>query len=483
MDLLDRVRATIRRHDLIGHGMRVMLTLSGGPDSVALALLLRELEGFGELTLAGVAHLHHGLRADADGDAEFCAHLARTLNVPFELAREDIRARARRTGRSLEAAGHDARYEFFAAAAVRLGADRVALGHSLDDQAETVLLRLLRGAGSRGLAGIFPRQGLFVRPLLETPRADLRSYLEDRGQTFRVDASNADLTIPRNRVRAELLPWLAQSFNPQVAQRLSDQADVARADWQFIEDTAHALLARCVHPAAEPGAARPRDEWVIDVAPVREAPIAVARAALRLLMERASAGRPVAFAHVLQALELFETEPRATGVDAPRQRLERVGPVVVLRSRTQRGRASAARGTLAPFNVPLPVPGEAQIPEAGCTVSADLVQDVASMPEGASVGRNQALVAREQCAEPLTIRNRRPGDRIQMAGMQGRKRLQDLLVDRKVPRSARDLVPIVVDQRDRIVWVAGHAVGGEFRVTDPAQAVIILRLKCWGGPA
>src|SRR5262245_45538114 len=180
MELLDRVRATIRRHHLIGHGMRVMVALSGGPDSVALALVLRELEGFGELTLAGVAHLHHGLRDDADGDAEFCAQLARTLNVPFELARDDIRARARRTHRSLEAAGHDARYEFFTSAAARLGADRVALGHSLDDQAETVLLRLLRGAGSRGLAGIFPRQGLFVRPLLETPRTDLRSYLEQR---------------------------------------------------------------------------------------------------------------------------------------------------------------------------------------------------------------------------------------------------------------------------------------------------------------
>ena len=483
MDLLDRVRATIRRHDLIGGGMRVMVALSGGPDSVALALLLRELEGFGELTLAGIAHLHHGLRADADDDAEFCSQLARTLNVPFDLAREDIRARARLTGQSLEAAGHDARYEFFAAAARRLGADRVALGHSLDDQAETVLLRLLRGAGSRGLAGIFPRRGLFVRPLLETPRADLRSYLEDHGQAFRIDESNADLTIPRNRVRAELLPWLAQSFNPRVAQRLSDQAEVARADWQFIEDTAHVLLAKCVRPAAEPRAARAHAEWVIDVAPVREAPLAVARAALRLLMERASAGRPVAFAHVLQALELFETDPRATGVDAPGQRLERVGPLVVLRNRAERGRRPADSRILAPFNVVLPVPGEAQIPEAGCTVSADLMDDVASIPERESAGMNQALVAREQCAEPLSIRNRRPGDRIQMAGMQGRKRLQDFLVDRKVPRSARDLVPVVVDQRDRIVWVAGYAVGGEFRVTDPAQAVIILRLKRWGGPA
>ena len=397
MDLLDRVRATIRRHDLIGHGMRVMVALSGGPDSVALTLLLRELERCGELTLAGVAHLHHGLRADADVDAEFCRQLAQTLDVAFELAREDIRARARRTGRSLEAAGHDARYEFFAGAAARLGADRVALGHSLDDQAETVLLRLLRGAGSRGLAGIFPRQGPFVRPLLETPRADLRTYLEHRGQSFRVDPSNADLTIPRNRVRAELLPWLARSFNPQVVQRLSDQADVARADWQFIEASAHALLGRCVRGAAEGRIGAPRDgkprsdqrrevegnaEWVIDVMAVREAPAAVARAALRMLMERASVGRPVAFSHVLLALELFESEPGPTRVDAPGQRLERVGPVVVLRSRTHPGRPATGRGTAVRFDVLLPVPGEAQVPEAGCTVSADVAQDVPSTQTG-----------------------------------------------------------------------------------------------------
>ena len=208
MALAARVLDTIRRRALLRPGDGVLVALSGGPDSVALLRLLRELEAGGELSVAGVAHLNHGLREAANDDEQFCRALASEMGVPFRSDRIDVRAMAARLGTSLEDAGRQARYALFERVATELGADVIATGHTRDDQAETFLLRLLRGAGPRGLAGIHPRVGRAVRPVLDCGRDELRTYLAAIGQSFREDESNRDLSIPRNRVRHELLPLL-----------------------------------------------------------------------------------------------------------------------------------------------------------------------------------------------------------------------------------------------------------------------------------
>src|SRR3954463_11298998 len=206
MDLPRRIREFVRRHDLIDADTRVLAAVSGGSDSVALVHLLRALADAGELRLIGVAHFNHQLRASADADERFAASIAASLDLPFICDREDVAARAAREGRSLEDAGHDARHAFFARARETAGATVVALGHTRDDQAETVLLRLLRGAGSRGLASMYPRAGIVIRPLLDSARADVQAFLDHHGIPSLHDESNDDVAIPRNRIRAELLP-------------------------------------------------------------------------------------------------------------------------------------------------------------------------------------------------------------------------------------------------------------------------------------
>ena len=224
--LHERVLRLIRRERLVPPGRRVLAALSGGADSVALTLLLRELAKEAGFVLVGVAHLNHRLREAADADEQFCRELAASLALPIDVERVDVGQAARRGRISLEDAGHRERYAFFRRAAARLRADRVATGHHRDDQAETCLMRLIRGAGPDGLAGIRPRAGCVVRPLLHVSRSELRTYLAGRGQPFREDETNRDPAFTRNRVRHELIPFLETRFSPSIANVLARTAEI-----------------------------------------------------------------------------------------------------------------------------------------------------------------------------------------------------------------------------------------------------------------
>jgi tRNA(Ile)-lysidine synthase len=467
MLLLDRIRRTIRTYGLADSGTGVVAALSGGSDSVALAHLLHALEAAGELRLVGLAHFNHRLRPSSAEEERFCREQAEALQRPFLVESGDVATRARRERRSLEDAARASRHEFFARALRHFGANAIALGHTRDDQAETFLLRLLRGAGARGLAAMHPRRGAVIRPLLECRRAELRAFLASRGLSFVRDESNDDVRIPRNRVRVELVPLLERRFNPAVVDALADAAEIARGEWEWMEARAADLAARLLR--------REGATWRLEAADVAALPAALGRALLWRILTDVSAGRPVSFAHVERARDLARTD--GPPVDGPGLRMQRVGAELVLTSR-----GLAAAGKPEPFRYPLPVPGEVVVPEAGCALVAETAASVGTAAR-AVLGTPAAVVAQlDRIERPLAVRNRRPGDRFRPLGLRGRKKLQDYFVDRKVARSERDAVPIVVDAADRIVWVAGHAIADEFRVTDPAQAVIILRLKVPGGP-
>jgi tRNA(Ile)-lysidine synthase len=478
MDLLDRVRRTIRRHDLARPSRRVVVALSGGPDSMALLHLLLRLEESGELRVAGVAHFNHQLRPAAASDEAFCRDVSASVGKPFFADREAVAERARRERRSLEDAARTARHAFFERARVHFNADLVALGHTKDDQAETFLLRLLRGAGMRGLAAMHPRREALIRPLIECRRTELRDYLDTTQAACVHDESNDDLTIPRNRVRAELLPVL-ERFNPAIVSVLASEAEIAREAWQWMDAEAVRLAQQiCSHEAD--------DVWRLDADALRRAPIALARLVLHQAMSAASGGRPVPFHHVERALEL--SRKGGGRIDAPGHRVERDGAAIVLRRKPADvvGRwTPPARGRTNFFEYPLSIPGEVALPEARLLVSAEFGSAPAIDGGSAVLGSGTvALVRKDRCSDTLSVRNRRPGDRFRPLGLNGRhKKLQDFFVDRKVARPQRDFVPLVVDGTGRIVWVAGYALDEEFRVTSPAEAVVILRLKVLGGLA
>jgi tRNA(Ile)-lysidine synthase len=283
MPLVDSIRRYIRRHDLIPAGARVLAAVSGGSDSVALAHVLAALDASGDLQLVGLAHFNHQLRPAADADERFVAGVASSLDCPLIADRGDVAARAKRERRSLEDAARASRHEFLERARVDVKADVIALGHTRDDQAETFLLRLTRGAGFRGLAGMHPRNGAIVRPLLDCRRDELRAYLAARRIPFVEDESNADVGIPRNRVRAELLPLLATRFNPSIVDVLVSEAELARDASEWMDAAAREAAARIVRHDA-----RTSEIDVRDLAALAAARCGPARAAASC---RCSAGR------------------------------------------------------------------------------------------------------------------------------------------------------------------------------------------------
>ncbi|HET9369888.1 MAG TPA: tRNA lysidine(34) synthetase TilS [Vicinamibacterales bacterium] len=459
------------RLDLIGVSDRVAVAVSGGSDSVALLRLLVDAARDRSWSVAGVVHVNHGLRAAAAEDEAFVRELAASLALPIEVCRVDVTTAARAARRSVEATARDLRYGCFEDARRRLGATLVATGHTLDDQAETVLLRLLRGAGSRGLGGVRVRRGAVVRPLLECRRADLRVWLEAIGQPFVEDGSNADVAIARNRIRHEVLPVL-ERHAPGAVRALARCAALAADDETFLSELAIQLAASTVLVNRQPG-----EPLTLEATALGGAPAPLARRIVRDAAEQVSDGRAAWSAeHVEAVLRLARADKPRGHLDLPGISVERAADAVLFRAAKRLDVADEAAGTDG-FEVALPVPGRAEIPgDRGAIVARRVSGDEAAAPMPQANDARACLNA-AAVTPPLTVRSRRPGDRFRPLGAPGSRKLQDVFVDRRVPRSERDRVPVVSDATGRILWVAGVAVAEECRVTRPEAGMVILELK------
>jgi tRNA(Ile)-lysidine synthetase-like protein len=483
--ILDHVIATIRRHGMLEPRDRVVVAVSGGHDSVALLHALLELRSSLYLTLT-VAHLDHGLRgAASDADRAYVEAMAERLGLPCVARREEVASLARRERRSPEEAGRIARRRFLRETAEATGSRRVALGHQREDQAETVLWRLITGSGRGGLSGIRPvSEGLFIRPLLECSRADILAYLESRDIVPREDASNTDRRYPRNRIRHDLLPLLRDAFNPRVTDAIARTAEILREEDDHLDRRARRALAALLigdengAPAvASPGAGTgtgglaSAPPLLLDAEHLRHLPLPLARRVLRLALRRAGlAGRDLARERIEEVLDLATRgENRSLSLgESFTARLE-YGQL-----RFEKGAPHPPPGPAAARTLGLP--GEAKVAEAGVVIRASLAARESVESDYLRAPAHRIYVDARTLGAPLIVRAPRPGDRLHPLGAPGSRKLSDLWTDLKVGREARRR-GLVVECAGRIVWAVGLRMADPFRITEATKDVAILEIR------
>ena len=317
--LHQHIQRTIRREDLLPAGARLVIGVSGGPDSVALVHLLLELSDHGAFAVIGLAHLNHQLRASAARDEQFCRDLAASLGLEILVEQGEVAAHARARGFSVEDAARRLRYEFLERVATGWSANRIAVGHTLDDQAETVLLKLIRGAGLTGVGGISPRKGRVIRPLLDVTKGALLAYLSERGFPWVEDETNADLSNPRNRIRHLVLPELERAY-PGASKAIARTAAVARSESDYVEMQAAALFTTVARPTP--------DGLELDSERLTVAPRPIVRRVLLMALRAVSGNREIGLDHVRAAEDVLGRS--CGGTDVPGARVELRRKMLVL---------------------------------------------------------------------------------------------------------------------------------------------------------
>ncbi len=439
------------------------MAVSGGADSVAMLRLLLDLRAEIGIVLS-VVHFNHKLRgSESEDDESFVRRLAGDHKLPYFCESGDVASHAADKRLSLETAAREMRYRFFHRLFVEGKLNRIATGHTLDDQAETVLLRLVRGAGTRGLAGIYPELNVqdsvtgapipnIVRPLLNTRRNDLESYLVSIGQTWREDSSNRDLRHARNRVRHGILPRMERSLNPSVREALAEAAEIARVEEDYWEHKVAEIL-----PSV---GGILREHAVVRVSALRELPLALQRRVLRRVAE--GIGLRLEFRQVENILEIAASE-------CGHAKSEMLGDDWVASRHKEELRFERHDEARKPsdYEYRLPVPGSVTVPELRSRFEAVLVSGTAC--EGYNPEQS---IRREAVGIETRIRNWRAGDRFWPAHTKAPKKIKELLYERHLEGPERRLWPVVVCGEE-VVWMRGFPPPANLKPRSEAEAVVI----------
>ncbi|HHV34192.1 MAG TPA: tRNA lysidine(34) synthetase TilS [Syntrophomonadaceae bacterium] len=461
----EKVEDLIKKKKLIDSGMRVVVGVSGGADSIALLSILKELAPSLSLDLYA-AHLNHLLREEAWEDAAFVQEFARSMEVPVTVGYARVAHLARTHKMSIEEAGRWARYCFLRHVASRVGAQRIAVGHHLGDQVETVIFNFLRGAGAAGLAGIPVRNRGVVRPLLGVTREEIEDYCRSHGFTWCTDVTNLATDYQRNRIRVELLPYLRQYFNPQVDRAVTQTADIISQENAFLNDMVGFLL----WELAEEGA---QGEFKVSLDKFLSFPLAIQRRLLRKVIRREGGGlKDIGYQNYEDCLSFLKESRPGGELHLPQglRLIKGSGYFTVLRSRPKYGAREEVHHILE-------IPGETKIPELGVSISAE-IRPHKDFPDQFFyfLSENyQVCFDYDKIKLPLFVRTRRAGDRIRTFGLEGTKKLKKLFNDLKVPSHQRDSVPLVASN-GKIHWVVGHRRGATASVTRETKQVLLLQV-------
>ncbi|MCX6003618.1 MAG: tRNA lysidine(34) synthetase TilS [Chloroflexi bacterium] len=467
LSLEPRVLNFVRKHRLTAQRCTLLVAVSGGQDSVCLLHILKGLQVELGINLH-VAHLDHQLRGtESEADARYVAKLAKSLGIPATIGQCNVRAYQDTRGVSMEEAAREARYNFLSEVAESVVADRVAVGHTLDDHVETILLHLIRGTGTRGLRGLQARSRwqssdkslIVVRPLLEVSRDETDEYCVSHQLQPRLDATNLSLIPMRNRIRLELLPLL-KSYNPQIVEALLRTARIADDDIAFLEKEASRLWKRL---------ASKQDETIMlnKQSFLKQSP-SLQRYLLRLSIE--------ALLGTLRDIEVRHIEEIMEALPKPAGKRLNLPYGLVFATGYERYILGKNPTALSPFPVlngeyALKIPGETVTP--GWHIQASIITRDQMKPgaDGFTAYLDCAVVG-----ENLTVRPRRRGDRFQPLGMKEMKKIGEFMIDTRIPRDWRPGIPIV-SSREQIMWVVGYRIDERAKVTENTRKILSIKFK------
>lgn len=467
--LLTQLVRTVRQHELFVPGQHLLVAVSGGPDSMALLSLLHRLVPSWRLALT-VVHCNYGLRgAESDGDESFVRDFCRERHLSLVIHRPLLVKRRQRS--SLQAMAREARYAFMRQLAHEVEADRIVVGHTANDQAETVLMWMLRGAGMTGLAGMpYVREDRVIRPLLASTREEVLVYLDQEGVSYRRDSSNEKPLYHRNRIRQELLPVVTK-LAPAAVRLLQRQADVLREDERYLEQVTSELVRRLV--SQEPGGAQRVERQAF-----MELPVSLQRRLVRAVLRTYDEeGRASSLRVVESVRQVF-----LKGKGGAQLSLKRV--VVILAQESVRfcpldGARKAATGSWSGQGESLRLSVPSTVYWAGTNQQIHVQRMARREAEqgGATPSSCRAVFDADRCSEPLVVRSWRAGDRFVPQGMQGKsKKLQDFFTDRKVPRSRREALPLLVAP-EGILWVVGMRQDERFAVRSGTATCLVVSVN------
>jgi tRNA(Ile)-lysidine synthase len=478
--LVRRVQSAIEKQELLRAGERVGVAVSGGADSVALLLLLLELRAKLGVVLS-VVHFNHKLRGKAsDADEKFVAKLAAKHGLPFHAGHADVAAKAKRDKTNLEDTARRTRYEFFAQQIKEEHVDKVAVAHTADDQAETVLAHILRGTGLAGLGGIHPVAEHVVRPLLGVRRAELRAYLRSKKQTWREDATNRDATRMRARIRKKLLPILKKQFQPAVVEHLATLAELAREDEAFLGALVDDRMRRCVEK--DTGSAKisasdllkfsRKKDFTAEGTERAEGNLAVSKRIVRGIVKdvKPRAGQ-LGAEHVRAVVELAERGENGKRVQLPGGVAVRREHDVLIFSAAddEKTKGGEAREFERTINLD-DKKNDICVPELGCVFRLKVIDWPAKRGETTN---RASVLDRDALRPPLVLRNWRAGDRFQPVGRRNAHKLKRLLNRKQIGRGEREGWPVLTSG-GVLVWVRGFPVAAAFAASERTRAGIMI---------
>ncbi len=471
--LIIKVIKTIEKYRMIQRGDKIIVAVSGGPDSICLLDILNSIKKNYHLSLI-VAHVDHGIRKEeSEEEARFVSLKSFHMHLPFEQRSVSIPALAQEKGLSMEQAGRRVRYQFFKELLCKYQAQVIALGHHADDQVETILMRLIRGSGLHGLRGIPARRDSFIRPLIECTKKEIEAYCHRRNISFCIDSSNRELNYLRNRIRNQLIPLLIKQYNPAIENQLLRLQSIVQNHLDFFEQEIQQYYLAVIKKEN-------LSEIVLDCQKIITWPVALQRGVIRRALRHFRKHlADIQFSHV-ESIRLLCREDRGEKyLDLPGEIRIRKSYHSLEISTTRYLKKSGEEKTVDEWEYELPVLQDVRFPLLGVEFTMKSCQNSPSIRKQCMTNKekDRVCVDYDKLVLPLKIRNRRPGDRFKPLNVSYFKSVKSYFIDRKVRYCDRGKIALVADSAGRIVWVVDYQLDDRFKITDQTTKILQIHKK------